>query len=53
MLDKAWDDPQLNIVTLKAMGGTGKTALMKTWLDRFSIDNFRGANAVYTWSFYS
>ncbi len=35
------------------MGGTGKTALMKAWLDALAADSWRGADAVYTWSFYS
>jgi len=52
-LDDAWKNKQLNILNLIAMGGTGKTALMQTWLDTMAIDNFRGADAVYTWSFYS
>ena len=53
MLDQAWQGNKTNIVILEAMGGTGKTALLKTWLDQLAVDNYRGANAVYTWSFYS
>ena len=53
ILDEAWGDKQTNILILKAFGGTGKTALMKKWLDTFPLDKFRGANAIYTWSFYS
>ena len=32
------------------MGGAGKTALMQKWIDD---ERWRGAAAVYTWSFYS
>ena len=53
LLDNAWKDKQTNILILRAFGGTGKTALMKKWLDNLALDNFRDANAVYTWSFYS
>lgn len=52
-LDQAWGSGKTNILILKAMGGTGKTALMKHWLDALATDHFHGANAVYTWSFYS
>ncbi len=42
-----------HIVTLVAMGGTGKTALAKHWLARMAADGFRGATHVLGWSFYS
>ena len=53
LLNTIWKDNKKNIVILKAMGGTGKTALINTWLDNLAIDNFCGASAVYTWSFYT
>ena len=53
MLDNAWKSNKTNIVILEAMGGAGKTALLKIWLDQLAVDQYRGANAVYTWSFYS
>lgn len=53
-LTRAWNSKKTNIFTLIAMGGTGKTALMKTWLDGFNdTNNQQGADKVYTWSFYS
>lgn len=52
-LDAAWKDPQARIVELIAPGGTGKTALVKRWLDRLGQDRWRGAQRVYGWSFYS
>jgi tetratricopeptide (TPR) repeat protein len=53
ILDKAWDDPKTNIVTLVAFGGVGKTALTNKWLIRMKEDNYRGAERVLRWSFYS
>ena len=52
MLDNAWANG-VNVLTLKAMGGTGKTSLLKHWLDKFVASGYRGAQAVFTWSFYS
>ena len=52
MLDNAWTDG-INVLTLKAMSGTGKTSLLKHWLDKFVASGYRGAQAVFTWSFYS
>lgn len=52
MLDRAWAEG-CNVLILKAMGGTGKTALLKYWLDQLAVDGYRGAEAVFTWSFYS
>ncbi len=52
-LDAAWENPQTNLVSLVAWGGVGKTALLNVWLNRMGQDNFRGAQRVYGWSFYS
>ncbi len=53
LLDRAWADHQSNIVCFSAMGGAGKTSLVKNWLNTLSHDNYRGAARVYAWSFYS
>jgi tetratricopeptide (TPR) repeat protein len=52
-LDEAWEDPSKHIISLVAWGGVGKTALVKHWLGRMSADNYRGAERVFDWSFYS
>jgi hypothetical protein len=52
-LDAAWDHPQCNMVTLVAWGGVGKTALVNHWLICLAQDNYRGAECVYGYSFYS
>jgi tetratricopeptide (TPR) repeat protein len=53
MLDEAWVDRETNIISLVAWGGAGKTSLVKEWLVRLQNDNYRGAQAVLGWSFYS
>ena len=52
-LDAAWANPKTNIITLVGWGGVGKTALVNTWLNRMRNSNFRGAECIYGWSFYS
>ena len=53
MLDEVWDNTGTNIISLVAWGGVGKTALVNTWLHQMQQDNFRGAERVFGWSFYS
>jgi len=52
-LDKTWNDQNINILSLVAWGGVGKTALANKWLSTLAKDNYRGAERVYGWSFYS
>ncbi len=52
-LDEAWDDRRINILSLVAEGGAGKSALINEWLKRIQDDNYRGAAAVLGWSFYN
>ena len=53
-LDAAWASAgKTALVELIAPGGTGKTALVKRWLERIKQDNWRGARRVFAWSFYS
>ncbi|MBZ0174683.1 MAG: TIR domain-containing protein [Candidatus Methanoperedens sp.] len=53
LLDDAWKNPKTNIICFVAWGGVGKTALVNSWLGRMRADNFRGAERVFGWSFYS
>ena len=53
LLDNSWDDPQTNIVVFKAHGGVGKSTLVRVWTEHMRQDNYRGAKAVFAWSFYS
>lgn len=53
LLDEAWESDQSSIVSLVAWGGVGKSTLINKWLERMKGDNYRGAEYVYGWSFYS
>ena len=53
VLDAAWADPKINILTFVAFGGVGKTALVNKWLLNMREDDYRRAERVYGWSFYS
>jgi len=52
-LNKAWDEQQLNVVVLVASGGVGKSTLLRCWAEAMAEDNYRGAERVFAWSFYS
>jgi hypothetical protein len=52
-LDAAWADPKINVLSLVAEGGAGKSALVNEWLKRMRAENYRGAETVLGWSFYS
>jgi hypothetical protein len=52
-LDDAWADRQTNILSLIAEGGAGKSALVNEWLTNLQASDYRGAEAVLGWSFYS
>ena len=53
MLDEVWDNTGTNIICFVAWGGVGKTALVNSWLSKMRQHNFRGAERVFGWSFYS
>jgi tetratricopeptide (TPR) repeat protein len=52
-LDAAWDDPHVRVLSIVALGGAGKTALVNRWLHELERDGWRGAERVFGWSFYS
>lgn len=52
-LDQIWRKQNLNVYSLVAWGGVGKTTLVNKWLERMAADNFRDAQRVYGWSFFS
>ncbi len=49
----AWDSARTHIVALDAIGGTGKTALVRSFLQMLEEGGWRGAQRVFVWSFYS
>jgi tetratricopeptide (TPR) repeat protein len=51
-LDTAWKDNK-NVVVIRAFGGMGKTSLVATWMAELAMKNWRGAERVFDWSFYS
>src|SRR6185436_4078369 len=53
LLDSLWEERNKNIVCFTADGGVGKSALINRWLRDIKTDNFRGAERVLAWSFYS
>ena len=52
-LDRAWLDAKVNILSLIAEGGAGKSALVNEWIKRMQAHNYPGAATVLAWSFFS
>lgn len=52
-LDAAWNDARKNVVIVRAFGGMGKTSLVASWMAELALKNWRGAERVFDWSFYS
>jgi hypothetical protein len=52
-LDDAWANQHVNIVTILAWAGVGKSTLVNHWLRRLAADHYRSAEVVFGWSFYS
>jgi tetratricopeptide (TPR) repeat protein len=52
-LDEAWAGRDTHVLSFVAWGGVGKSALVNHWLARLARDDYRGAERVYGWSFYS
>lgn len=53
MLDEAWNDPHKNVVVVRGKGGEGKTSLVASWMAELAMKDWRGAECVFDWSFYS
>src|SRR5271167_4955811 len=51
-LDRAWANPQVNVVTIVAWAGVGKSTLLNHWLGRMAAERYRSAQLVFGWSFY-
>lgn len=52
-LDDAWVSHRVNVATIVARGGEGKSTLVRHWLNAMAADGWRGAERVFGWSFYS
>ncbi len=52
-LEDAWTSAQTRVLSIVAMGGAGKSALVNDWLKGLSKEDFPEADKVMIWSFYS
>ena len=53
-LDAAWANQKLNVYTLVAWGGVGKTSLVAHWVSkRMAAQGWPGVERYFDWSFYS
>jgi tetratricopeptide (TPR) repeat protein len=52
-LRQAWASERARVVSVVAFGGTGKSALVNSWLHELQETGFQGADKVLAWSFYS
>jgi serine/threonine protein kinase/predicted ATPase len=51
-LDRAWANKDVNVVTIVAWAGVGKSTLVNHWLRRMASKHYRSAELVFGWSFY-
>jgi NACHT domain len=51
-LDAAWPNQDVNVVTIVAWAGVGKSTLVNHWLRGMTAERYRSAQLVYGWSFY-
>ena len=51
-LNDAWANPEVNVVTIVAWAGVGKSTLVNHWLRRMAAEHYRSAELVFGWSFY-
>jgi hypothetical protein len=51
-LDRAWASKDVNVVTIVAWAGVGKSTLANHWLRRMATDHYRSAELIFGWSFY-
>jgi tetratricopeptide (TPR) repeat protein len=51
-LDDAWINRQVNVVTIVAWAGVGKSTLVNHWLRQMAAEQYRSAQLVFGWSFY-
>ena len=51
-LDDAWANPEVNVVTIVAWAGVGKSTLVNHWLRGMAAEHYRAAELVFGWSFY-
>jgi serine/threonine protein kinase/predicted ATPase len=52
LLDGAWTNQDVNVISIVAWAGVGKSTLVNHWLRRIALENYRSAELVFGWSFY-
>ena len=52
-LDTAWVDLKTCVLSLLACGGVGKSSLISHWMAQVAQDDWRFAERVFDWSFFS
>jgi serine/threonine protein kinase/predicted ATPase len=51
-LDAALANPRVNVVSIVAWAGVGKSTLVNCWLRQIAAEDYRSAEIVFGWSFY-
>src|SRR5262249_32371514 len=51
-LNDAWANKDINVVTIVAWAGVGKSTLVNHWLRHMAAEQYRSAQLVFGWSFY-
>jgi len=51
-LDEAWANQHVNVATIVAWAGAGKSTLVNQWLLRMAAEHYCSAELVFGWSFY-
>jgi hypothetical protein len=51
-LERAWANKDINVVTIVAWAGVGKSTLVNHWLRRMAAEHYRSAELIFGWSFY-
>ena len=51
-LNDAWANPDVNVVTIVAWAGVGKSTLINHWLRQMAGEHYHSAELVFGWSFY-
>src|SRR6516165_1854387 len=51
-LDRAWAKKEVNVVSIVAWAGVGKSTLVNHWLRGMAAKHYRSAELVFGWSFY-
>jgi hypothetical protein len=51
-LNDTWSNQHINVVTIVAWAGVGKSTLVNHWLRGMAAEHYRSAELIFGWSFY-